>query len=65
MLVSGVEHRGSKMFIDYIYIYIHIYMAYLLYPLIYKWAHRLFPRLGYCYKHWGTCIILNLCFHFF
>ena len=35
-------------------------------PLIYWWALRLFPALGYCklccYEHWGTQVLLNWCF---
>ena len=39
----------------------------LLSPII--WGSGLLPCLGYCkqccYEHWGACIFLNYCFHFF
>ena len=35
-------------------------------PLIYWWALRLLPTLGYCklccYEHWGAQVLLNCCF---
>ena len=59
--------KGYKLLLSLCCIEFHcVNLPQFLDPLICGWALRLLPVLGYCklccYEHWGTQVVLNLCF---